>query len=450
MSYSVRMCSMLIFSGVTLTQMALAQASNESTSPLDIDPAATGVLIVDIEKLDAETLAAHMAGEEASSASAQRPRLKVFFEEAIEDFRKANVEKFQIVQRAGASPQNRTASYLVFAAATQSQVDAILQLHETSALLRALAPNNTKPVQRHELWFIGAPSFVGEAESSLERTRTTRIQQALADGSDAAFTLVMVPSQSHKRVYADLTSGPSESAADGLGRLMAGTEWVRFSVEPDWEKITATWRMQNNDLAMRVRQRLAEGLQQIAPQFFRELSFRVQAEQQQGPQVTFHVVGDDVKSIARTILRKKLSKSQGVDLVQDMKYVALAMHNFHDRYASFPPSASYDENDRALLSWRVHLLPWLGERKLYNEFHLDEPWNSDHNRNLMFKIPSVYQTATLDLVITGKTTIVVPKSDKGIFQGEAGTPIKEIIDGTSNTILFVEAPDDQAVIWTQT
>jgi len=39
----------------------------------------------------------------------------------------------------------------------------------------------------------------------------------------------------------------------------------------------------------------------------------------------------------------------------------------------------------ARLSWRVHFLPWLGHRTLYNQFHLEEPWNSPHNESLLKK-----------------------------------------------------------------
>ena len=47
-------------------------------------------------------------------------------------------------------------------------------------------------------------------------------------------------------------------------------------------------------------------------------------------------------------------------------------------------------NWRPLLSWRVAILPDLGERELYEQFHLDEPWNSPHNLVLVGRMPKVY------------------------------------------------------------
>jgi hypothetical protein len=40
----------------------------------------------------------------------------------------------------------------------------------------------------------------------------------------------------------------------------------------------------------------------------------------------------------------------------------------------------------------VALLPHLGEKELYEQFHLDEPWDSPHNRKLLAKIPKAYSS----------------------------------------------------------
>ena len=47
----------------------------------------------------------------------------------------------------------------------------------------------------------------------------------------------------------------------------------------------------------------------------------------------------------------------------------------------FPPRAILDKNGKPLLSWRAQMLPNLEEIALYEQFHLDEPWDSQHNKN---------------------------------------------------------------------
>src|ERR1700690_1532678 len=69
-----------------------------------------------------------------------------------------------------------------------------------------------------------------------------------------------------------------------------------------------------------------------------------------------------------------------------LKQLALAMHNYHDTYGSFPPAYIPDKNGRPMHSWRVLLLPFLEFGPLYDQYRFDEPWNGPHNRELA-KLP---------------------------------------------------------------
>lgn len=132
----------------------------------------------------------------------------------------------------------------------------------------------------------------------------------------------------------------------------------------------------------------------------------------------------------------------------NLKQIALAMHNYHDVHGKFPPRASLDDNGKPLLSWRVHLLPYLDQTHLYEQFRLDEPWDSDHNSKLIEAMPAVFRnpssTAPLDLA-----SYVVPVGEGSIFASAEGTPIRSITDGTSNTIMVLEVNHDASVIWTK-
>ncbi len=131
--------------------------------------------------------------------------------------------------------------------------------------------------------------------------------------------------------------------------------------------------------------------------------------------------------------------------VNNMKEIALAMHNFHDVYQRFPNAASVDPTGKKLLSWRVHLLPFLNHEDLYNQFQLDEPWDSPANRPLADQMPDVYRSSNA-AVPPGRTLLQVPIGPGTLFEGGTGRGIRECTDGTSNTILYVP---DRAVYWTQ-
>ncbi|HEY2838470.1 MAG TPA: DUF1559 domain-containing protein, partial [Pirellulales bacterium] len=113
----------------------------------------------------------------------------------------------------------------------------------------------------------------------------------------------------------------------------------------------------------------------------------------------------------------------------------------------YPPPASLDANGKPLLSWRVHLLPMLGEQALYEEFHLDEPWDSAHNKALIARIPAVYRHPRLPAM--GKTQLLLPTGPATLFVGIEGPKPEAITDEKSKTIVLFETDLAKAVDWTK-
>jgi prepilin-type processing-associated H-X9-DG protein len=85
---------------------------------------------------------------------------------------------------------------------------------------------------------------------------------------------------------------------------------------------------------------------------------------------------------------------------------------------------------------------------LYKQFPPDEPWDSDHNKTLIPLMPKVYANLT-GMARLGMANYLGVCGKGLMFDGEKGRKITELIDGTSNTIMVVEADDDHAVIWTK-
>jgi len=137
--------------------------------------------------------------------------------------------------------------------------------------------------------------------------------------------------------------------------------------------------------------------------------------------------------------------------VNNEKQIGLALHNYHSRHDAFPPAYSHDKDGKPLLSWRVLILPYLEQKDLYDEFHLDEPWDSAHNRALIARMPATLRCPNQrdDLARDGKTRYLAPHGAGTIFRGAEPVRMREITDGTSNTIMVVDAGDDNAVIWTK-
>jgi len=177
--------------------------------------------------------------------------------------------------------------------------------------------------------------------------------------------------------------------------------------------------------------------------------------------------------------------------VNNLKQIALAMIQFADTFKHLPPPAIYEGQQgqlgvdlgppaggagsggmsmmgggmrmgpggpmaalpsfkgRALLSWRVALLPFLDQDALFREFRLNEPWDSPHNKTLLAKMPRVFahvgEASNANQTSTYYQVFVGPGA--GFEKHQAMRFPADIVDGTSNTIMVVEG--SKAVPWTK-
>jgi len=134
-------------------------------------------------------------------------------------------------------------------------------------------------------------------------------------------------------------------------------------------------------------------------------------------------------------------------LKNSLKQIGLAFHNYHDTFLKFPRADGDGDGLKTGLSWRVHLLPFLDEAPLYNQFHMDEAWDSDHNKTLISQMPMLFRSP--GVTDDEKTAFHVFTGENTPFHGDKGLGIRNFTDGTSNTILAVLAGSDTAEIWTK-
>jgi hypothetical protein len=142
------------------------------------------------------------------------------------------------------------------------------------------------------------------------------------------------------------------------------------------------------------------------------------------------------------------ARAPQIDIANNLKQIGLAMHSYHDTYGTFPPAAVYDKDGKkALLSWRVLILPFLEQGNLAKEIKMDEAWDSDHNKKVLEKMPAIFGPIGNKKEEVGKTYYRVFTGPGTVFDGKKGIKMVAIPDGTSNTILVVEA--NEAVDWTK-
>jgi hypothetical protein len=131
----------------------------------------------------------------------------------------------------------------------------------------------------------------------------------------------------------------------------------------------------------------------------------------------------------------------------NIRQLGLAILNYESAYKRLPPRTIRDKSGQPLLSWRVAVLPYIEEAGLYQEFHLDEPWDSEHNIRLLPRMPKILQHPKY-IGEPGRTVYVAPFHADSLWSKD-NRRLSEVVDGTSNTIALVEVDDAHAVAWTK-
>lgn len=137
----------------------------------------------------------------------------------------------------------------------------------------------------------------------------------------------------------------------------------------------------------------------------------------------------------------------------NLKQIALGVHQFHDTHDGLPALYTQDTDGKPYHSWRVLILPYIEHEALYKQIRLDEPWDSEHNKQFHDKMPPVYRCPSDPRSpVPGRAHYAAikdgmlkpgPPSDPAEFvepesKALLGGHLSDVSDGTSNTALVVE------------
>jgi hypothetical protein len=311
--------------------------------------------------------------------------------------------------------------------------------------------------------FVGPPSTL-ERIKNLSPDARPELKAALTAVNNNTIQILLLPPHYAERVVTELMpalprelgGGPSTVLTNGIRWAALGITGppnvsVRLIVKSKdanaAQALGKFWRQLSGQLAEQVDSAehlrdYKKSLELLAPTVQEDQLILELSEVEGTMQALFAAITPPLDA-ART----KAKRSQTMN---DLKQIMLAMHNFHDTRKSLPAVGNTDASGKLLLSWRVHLLPYVEQMDLYKQFHLDEPWDSDHNRTLIAKMPEVYRCPASRLKAnSGLSTYRVISDEGTAFPGKDGIGFRDVKDGLSNTLFVVEVDDDHAVTWTK-
>jgi hypothetical protein len=154
-------------------------------------------------------------------------------------------------------------------------------------------------------------------------------------------------------------------------------------------------------------------------------------------------------AVALALIRSAAGSSESGTMASQLGYLVAAIWYYAEWNTVLPTDDICDPQGRPLLSWRVRVLRHLSTVGLYEQFHLDEPWDSPHNRELIEKIPSVYRNEYEPALIrAGRTQIVALRGRDTFFGLGKDRRPEEIKSHRANTVMLVRSDVEHAPIWT--
>jgi hypothetical protein len=332
---------------------------------------------------------------------------------------------------------------------------------------------------------VGTAAVV-ERLKNLAPAHRPEFSRGLERAGDAPLQIVLAPSDDTRRVFREMLPRLPEEIGGGSGKMLAdGLLWATLTAQyPPRVSLSLTIQARDADAAAALRGMIVSAGQLLTrhPEIRKHVPeidelARLLTPRLSGERLTLSLTEESgnidqaLKFLAAPLQAARTSAGRAQS-TNNLKQLGLALHNYHDVHGHLPPQAIRNKDGKALLSWRVAFLPFVDAGDLYKEFRLDEPWDSDHNQRLIAKMPAAFASPNLgdERIAKGLTSYLAPLTrqppavalplarqnktaapgDKEmIFDRPQGIKIADISDGTSNTILIVEANPQSAVIWTK-
>jgi prepilin-type processing-associated H-X9-DG protein len=134
--------------------------------------------------------------------------------------------------------------------------------------------------------------------------------------------------------------------------------------------------------------------------------------------------------------------------MNQLKQIALALHNYRQANGCFPPAYIADKNGKPMHSWRVLIPPYFEEATLYKQYNFNESWDGPNNKKLLASRPRGYACPSDNTAYTTGATRTSYVAVVGTNAAWSGGSPKNLTSDVSTTIMLVEVAN-ASVQWTE-
>jgi len=458
-----------ILAAFALTQsFAIAQDANSAALKKFVTSDVVGIAYVDLENMDVEgsfKLLEKLGFKEGNAFENMREEIPAFNKD-IKDLKEAGLSKGYALMRMSDIQSQGTSFVMPLAKGSDTQT-------AIRVLDRVLTRMTSGKLAGHKIESRDG-ALIAASTEQFERLKNETANDS-ADRSDmwqaidgGSIGVIIFGDEDSRRVVEEMMPSLPGPFAKLNGELVAnGTKWfglsakldsnpeLNFEIEAENEESAKAYEdVINNALKMA---KFAPQVREVLPKSEIKFVFNAIAPKRDATRVSMSAseLTKDLDRLAKVLAPQvKAVRNAAVKTTMrnSLRQQILAMLNHESARRHFPQQFSVDADGKPLLSWRVHVLPYLDANELYHQFHLDEPWDSEHNIKLAKLMPAIFydqRTGSVGNNKKGLTVFQVPAGKDLVFDKDTKTTFPKITDGSSNTISIVVMPQNNAVEWTK-
>lgn len=328
-------------------------------------------------------------------------------------------------------------------------------------LQMALGGHETSWVNINGFLCVGTKAAITRLKERKPAKRSD-IEEALASVGDSPCYLVFAPSLVTRKVFEEISPMlPASIGGGSVQVLTRGLKWISISggtapkfptrvivqaKDAESAKSLQALLVKSAETGKTLLNSVAPKERQALQKLYERAVMLLTPEIQRDQLIINQELGAAVPELMNLI--KDVQPAARALSSNNLKQICLALHNYADTYGRFPTNIK-GKDGKDLLSWRVAILPYIEQEKLYRQFKMDEPWDSENNKKLISQMPKTYRSPKQKADLKDRTTYLAPLGKGLMWDDPKGVRFQDIADGTSNTIIVVESDDDAAAVWTK-
>jgi hypothetical protein len=163
--------------------------------------------------------------------------------------------------------------------------------------------------------------------------------------------------------------------------------------------------------------------------------------------LTVLAIGCVLLALMLPAVRRGREPSRRTQCKNNLKQIALALHNYEADYHALPPACTLDAYGNRLHSWRTLMLPYLEQAPLYQSIAFSKAWDDPANAKACNTCVPAYQCPSTADLSKNHTTYLASCAPNGCFHPREPRRLSEITDGLAETLMVVEVPAEHSVPW---